>query len=108
MKTHSGEKPFRCTHPGCLKSYNSDFSLKKHMKTHSDEKPFRCTHPGCFKSFSRSDHLNKHYITHSIEVNKKSGLSHLIEKIKINIKKINCYWSFLRPRSCVLQIKINN
>ena len=38
MAVHSDEKPFKCDHPRCERSFKY---------VHSDEKPFKCEHDGC-------------------------------------------------------------
>jgi uncharacterized Zn-finger protein len=38
--------------------------LKRHMGTHSDERAFACTHPGCTKRFRRADTRNMHMRVH--------------------------------------------
>ncbi|NWY08264.1 KLF9 factor, partial [Nothoprocta ornata] len=54
----SGERPFPCTWPDCLKKFSRSDELTRHYRTHTGEKQFRC--PLCEKRFMRSDHLMKH------------------------------------------------
>jgi uncharacterized C2H2 Zn-finger protein len=58
MRTHSGEKPYRCTHPGCEKVFSVAGSLTIHKRTHTGEKPFKCVH--CAAGFNESSNLTKH------------------------------------------------
>ncbi|KAF7250198.1 Krueppel-like factor 9 [Varanus komodoensis] len=62
-KTDTGERPFPCTWPDCLKKFSRSDELTRHYRTHTGEKQFRC--PLCEKRFMRSDHLTKHARRHT-------------------------------------------
>ena len=46
MRVHSGEKPFKCDHPNCNKTFARTENLKIHKRTHTGDKPFKCFEPG--------------------------------------------------------------
>ena len=67
MRTHTGERPFQCRHPGCNAAFAQSGTLNAHMLTHSDERPFQCQHPDCNAAFTRKDYLAHHMQIHSRE-----------------------------------------
>uniref|UniRef100_A0A3P9D5U5 Pleiomorphic adenoma gene-like 2 n=1 Tax=Maylandia zebra TaxID=106582 RepID=A0A3P9D5U5_9CICH len=60
--SHTGEKPFHCSHPHCPKAFSSKYKLFRHMATHSPQKTHQCSF--CEKMFHRKDHLKNHLQTH--------------------------------------------
>ncbi|KAI4494414.1 hypothetical protein M0802_008906 [Mischocyttarus mexicanus] len=66
-RSHTGQRPYRCTHPKCKKSFSTGYSLKAHLRTHTGEKPYKCSDEACNKSFKTSGDLLKHVRTHTGE-----------------------------------------
>lgn len=54
----SQEKKFRCTEPGCNKSFTRRYNLHAHYRCHRSEKPFECTQ--CTFKFARKHDLTRH------------------------------------------------
>ncbi|XP_076620205.1 uncharacterized protein LOC143341277 isoform X1 [Colletes latitarsis] len=66
-RSHTGQRPYRCTHPKCKKNFSTGYSLKAHLRTHTGEKPYKCPNETCEKSFKTSGDLLKHIRTHTGE-----------------------------------------
>ncbi|XP_078253531.1 zinc finger protein PLAG1-like [Rhinoraja longicauda] len=60
--SHTGERPYKCSHGDCTKAFVSKYKLLRHMATHSPQKIHKCTY--CEKMFHRKDHLKNHLQTH--------------------------------------------
>ncbi|XP_070491298.1 zinc finger protein GLIS2 homolog isoform X2 [Chironomus tepperi] len=63
-RTHTKEKPHRCSFENCGKSFSRAENLKIHIRSHTLEKPYRCNFPGCTKAYSNSSDRFKHSRTH--------------------------------------------
>lgn len=44
----------------CHKAFSRPSSLRIHSHSHTGEKPFHCTHPGCGKAFSVRSNMKRH------------------------------------------------
>ncbi|KAJ3366950.1 Strongly-conserved Zn-finger binding protein (TFIIIA) [Allomyces javanicus] len=66
-KSHqpADDRPFKCTHPGCGKSFRLKHVWKDHERRHNVPKPFACTEPDCTEAFAKHTQLRKHMTVHT-------------------------------------------
>ncbi|KAF9900666.1 hypothetical protein BX616_002528 [Lobosporangium transversale] len=68
-RKHTGERPYKCPHPDCDKTFTQLGNLKTHERIHDEVKPFMCRLPGCGKTFSQLGNLKTHTTKMHPEVN---------------------------------------
>lgn len=64
LRTHTQERPYKCTYTGCEKAFTASHHLKTHIRTHTGERPYPCETSSCRKTFSTSHSLKSHRKTH--------------------------------------------
>lgn len=72
MYRHQTERPFKCTHAQCKKSFKNMHALNVHSRTHSGAKPFVCKHisysgVACSEAFAALSSLRIHERKHTGE-----------------------------------------
>ena len=54
MRTHTGERPYKCDYSDCGRAFAQSGQLRTHQRLHTGEKPFICAHFGNYLSFLKS------------------------------------------------------
>lgn len=62
--SHTGERPFKCSKPGCDWAFTTCYKLKRHEESHQGRKDFQCDYPDCGKRFATSYNLKSHKKSH--------------------------------------------
>ncbi|KAI8875071.1 hypothetical protein K501DRAFT_327602 [Backusella circina FSU 941] len=60
--------------PYCQKKFSRPSSLRIHTYSHTGEKPFKCTEPGCGRHFSVQSNMRRHLRVHRLDGRSVSGI----------------------------------
>lgn len=57
----------------CGKEFSRPSTLKTHIVVHSEERPFKCSYPGCKKSYNVKSNLRRHEKKHCVKHDHSNG-----------------------------------
>lgn len=60
MLKHTGERPFSCHFPHCVKTFVQRANYMKHLRWHTGERPHACTFKDCNKRFPTAYDMKLH------------------------------------------------
>ncbi|KAL7875167.1 hypothetical protein SRHO_G00061370 [Serrasalmus rhombeus] len=64
-RIHTGDRPYKCTHPGCEKAFTQLSNLQSHRRQHNKDKPYKCHH--CNRGYVDAASLEVHLSTHTVK-----------------------------------------
>jgi uncharacterized Zn-finger protein len=82
--THNPNKEFICL--VCFKQFALAQYLKEHTYTHTGQRPYACTHSGCGKTFRQAGKLSLHKKTHSTKIFKITKVNKFSQKAEESIE----------------------
>ena len=59
-RVHNKDRPYHCA--DCTKAFSTKQHLDNHRRTHTGERPYPCTWPGCPQAFAQQSHLTAHLL----------------------------------------------
>lgn len=62
-------------------SFSESSNLSKHIRTHTGDRPYVCQHPGCEKRFARPDQVARHLNVHKkkTKVDRAGGVGETVD-----------------------------
>lgn len=85
--SHLGIKQYKCQY--CEKRFAVAQYLQEHLYTHTGERPFVCTFPGCNKSFRQAGKLSIHRKKHANESQNNSTSQDSSKEVELSAAHID-------------------